>query len=57
MAEENRTEQILIALTKSEKDIIEKAAEEVDRPVSNFCRKLIMDTLSEFKTGEELQRK
>ena len=57
MVEENKTEVIQVVVSIEEKRLIELAAEQEQRSVSNFVRSKIINLLEEFKTADQLGKK
>ena len=57
MADENKTEILQVLVSPDEKRLIELAAEQEQRSVSNFVRSKIIMCLEEFKTADKLEKK
>lgn len=57
MEEEKLTQPVPVYFRPSEVRLLELAAEQEKRSVSNFIRAKVLDKIGEFKDGDELEKK
>ena len=57
MEEERIDFQQAVYFKESEIKIIEKIAKEEERSISNWIRKVVLEKMVKFETGEELKKK